>query len=96
MKNKHCQWCDHSFETDISYQIYCSAECREAATREKIAARYNQTRRSRRIGKDRPCLSCSKQLSIYNDGDLCDNCLANPRDIKGALKDIRRLISGKE
>jgi len=96
MKNKHCQWCDHSFESDISYQIYCSVECREQATREKISARYNHTRRVRRKGKARPCKSCEKQLSIYNDGDLCENCLADPRDVKGALRDIRRLQNGKE
>jgi hypothetical protein len=96
MKSKHCQWCDHAFETEISYQIYCCAECREAATKEKIAARYNQTRRTRRKGKDRPCKNCGKQLSIYNDGDLCETCVTDPRDLKGALKEIKRLINGKE
>ena len=36
---KHCQWCDKTFESLISYQIYCSLECRESATKEKIAAK---------------------------------------------------------
>lgn len=51
MKSKHCEWCDHTFETKISYQIYCSSECREAATKEKIMARYQISRRKRDMVK---------------------------------------------
>jgi len=53
MKQKHCEWCDAPFETKISYQIYCSPECREQATKEKIAQRYNIKKRNnknRKIG----------------------------------------------
>lgn len=96
MKNKHCQWCDHVFETSISYQIYCSPECREAATKEKIAERYNLTRRQRRLGKNRKCKGCETPLSIYNDEDLCDKCIVNPKDVKAALREIRRLSNDKE
>jgi hypothetical protein len=95
MKTKHCQWCDHTFETNISYQIYCSSECRESATKEKIAARYLQTRRTRRSGKNRVCKSCEQSLSIYNDNDLCLNCDVNPKDVLKALKDIKGLANGK-
>lgn len=96
MKTKHCQWCDTTFETSISYQIYCSTNCRELATREKISARYAQTRRKNRRGKVRKCASCNIPLSIYNDEALCENCLVNPADISKAIKDLKGLANGKD
>ncbi len=96
MKIKHCQWCDTTFEATVSYQIYCSANCRELATREKISARYAKTRRKNRSGKDRRCASCSVSLSIYNDENLCENCLINPNDVSKAIKDIKGLANGKD
>lgn len=92
---KHCQWCDAQFSTKISYQIYCSSECREAATKEKIAERYAISRRSRRLGKTRKCKSCGGFLSAYNDDPLCMNCNINPVEVSKALKDIKGFISGK-
>jgi hypothetical protein len=86
---KHCQWCDKLFETQIKYQIYCSQECREGATKEKIAARYIVERRQKRIGKDRKCKSCGELLSIYNDESLCVKCNINPNDVSKALKQIK-------
>ena len=95
MKHKHCDWCDSQFQTNVSYQIYCTPSCRESATREKIAQRYAQKRRTKRIGKDRKCKSCSIPLSAYNDQDLCAECLINPTDVKKALKDLKGFINGK-
>lgn len=92
---KHCQWCDEQFTTKISYQIYCSAECREAATKEKIVERYAFTRRNRRHGKVRKCKSCSANLSAYNDEPLCTACVVNPNDVSKALKDIKEFMNGK-
>lgn len=92
---KHCQWCDNNFDTKISYQIYCSSECREFATKEKITQRYLQTRRSRRYGKDRKCKSCGTVLSIYNDEVLCQLCIIVPKDVNQALKEIKGLANGK-
>jgi hypothetical protein len=86
---KHCQWCDKSFESLVSYQIYCSLECREAATKEKIAARYISSKRQKRIGKERKCKSCNDLLSIYNDEILCNKCLIHPADVSKALKEIK-------
>ena len=86
---KHCQWCDNIFQTEIKYQIYCSPECREGATKEKIAARYIVERRQKRIGKDRKCKSCGELLSIYNDETLCVKCNINPNDVSKALKQIK-------
>lgn len=88
---KSCQWCNTQFSTKISYQIYCSADCREAATREKIADRYNSTKHKKRTGKTRKCKNCGAQLSIYNDDTLCSTCLVNPSEVNKALKDIRGL-----
>lgn len=93
---KHCQWCDNSFDTKISYQIYCSGECREVATREKIAIRYAQSRRVKRSGKDRRCKQCDSNLSIYNDDSICLRCEVNPVDVGKALKEIKGLSNGKD
>ena len=95
MKNKHCQWCDNTFETSISYQIYCSPSCREDATKEKIAQRYAIARRAKRHGKDRKCKSCSMPLSAYNDDILCQSCLVSPLDVAKALKEIKGFGNGK-
>lgn len=92
---KHCQWCDLGFETKVSYQIYCSPECRDLATKQKIAERYQLSRISRRTGKTRTCKKCEQKLSIYNDDPICSKCLINPIDISIALKDIKRLSNGK-
>lgn len=95
MKTKHCQWCDHSFLTNVSYQIYCSPECREAATKEKIAERYAISRRNKRHTKPRLCKGCGTRLSAYNDEQLCINCNINPQDVSKALKDLKGLMNGK-
>ena len=86
---KHCQWCDKQFKTDITYQIYCSPECRDMSTKEKIAARYMVSRRQKRRGKERNCKSCKEALSIYNDDSLCVKCNVNPSDVAKALKEIK-------
>jgi hypothetical protein len=92
---KHCQWCDNTFSTKISYQIYCSPECRTLATKEKIAERYLISRRTRRHGKARNCKSCQRQLSMYNDDVLCVECNVNPPDVLNVLKDLKGLANGK-
>jgi hypothetical protein len=86
---KHCQWCDKQFKTDITYQIYCSPECRDQSTKEKIAARYMISRRQKRKGKERNCKSCKEALSIYNDDSLCVKCNVNPSEVAKALKEIK-------
>jgi hypothetical protein len=96
MKAKHCQWCDTNFETDISYQIYCSSECREFATKEKIAERYVIARRNRRVNQIRVCKSCGGRLSAYNDEIICGLCVVNPIDVTKALKEIRGIANGKD
>ena len=90
---KNCNWCNKDFYTKISYQIYCSEECRDSATKEKIAQRYLQTRRKKRKGKIRLCKHCNEKLSVYNDDNLCVKCIINPKDVNKALKDIKGKIN---
>jgi hypothetical protein len=92
---KHCQWCDTNFESEISYQIYCSSLCREEATKEKIAQRYIIARRSKRMGQERNCKMCGLKLSAYNDDTICFSCVVNPKDVQDVLKEIRGLANGK-
>ena len=92
---KTCQWCDSSFEPNVKYQIYCSTECREESTKEKIAERYAIARRNKLIGKVRLCKSCGSRLSAYNDDNLCQSCLVNPSDVAKALRQIKGIANGK-
>ena len=96
MKTKHCNWCDKSFQTNIAYQIYCSPECRDAATKEKIAARYQTIKRNKKSTKQRVCKSCGKRLSVYNDDTICQSCLTNPTEVNKALKDIKDILNDKD
>lgn len=93
MNLKQCSWCGESFETNISYQIYCSAECRTEATKEKILDRYNQNKRKTEKHKQRKCKSCGSPLSIYNEDSICSVCLINPSDVAKALKDIKGIVN---
>jgi len=92
---KNCQWCDEAFETNISYKIYCSPECREAATKEKIAQKYAQKRREKMMGKKRFCKSCGSPLSAYNDDNICHACEVDPKNVAKALKDLKDIANGK-
>jgi hypothetical protein len=91
MKVKYCKWCDASFEADVSYQIYCSSECRESATKEKINDRYIAKRRKQQQKNPKLCRNCGKKLSVYNDDSICENCIINPKDVKDVLRDLRRM-----
>ncbi len=95
MKNKHCSWCDSQFKTALSYQIYCSAECREQATREKIAQKYLRDKVKKRAGKVRLCKTCGKQLSMYTEENICQSCEVNPDEVRDALKEIKGILNGK-
>lgn len=95
MNNKHCSWCDNQFQTKLSYQIYCSTECREQATKEKIAQKYLINKIQNRKMKMRICKVCGLRLSIYNDNPVCQICEINPNDLKDVLKEIRGIADGK-
>ena len=87
---KLCNRCDNQFTPAVSYQIYCSSDCRDAATKEKIAERYQITRRQKRKGKNRLCLgNCGTSLSIYNDDGFCANCNISKKAVDKMLKEIK-------
>lgn len=87
---KSCNRCDKKFKPRVTYQIYCSNECRDEATKEKIAERYQITRRQKRIGKVRKCLGgCGVSLSIYNDDGFCSNCNVSKKAVDKMLKQIK-------
>ncbi len=87
---KQCEKCDTKFKPKVTYQIYCGEECRDISTKEKIAERYQLTRRQKRIGKIRKCLGgCGVQLSIYNDSGFCSNCNVSKKAVDKMLKDIK-------
>jgi len=92
---KPCQWCDTTFKANVSYQIYCSPECRNAATKDKISQRYAISRRTKMMAKKRFCKSCEVLLSAYNDDVLCLSCVVNPTDVSKALKEIKGILDGK-
>lgn len=87
---RQCEKCDTRFEPKVTYQIYCSQECRDIATKEKINERYKVTRRQKRIGKIRKCLGgCGVQLSIYNDTGFCSNCNVSKKAVDKMLKTVK-------
>lgn len=90
---KICSKCETYFVPKVSYQIYCSENCREESTREKIAERYQATKRQKRIGKVRKCLGgCNTSLSIYNDSGFCANCNVSAKQVAKMLKELKGFI----
>lgn len=90
MSELFCIVCDSLFIPNSNKQIYCSAECRQEASREKILERYNVEKRKKRKGKDRRCAGgCNTILSIYNDAGMCDYCLTNNKKMQNFLKEVK-------
>ena len=88
-----CSWCANDFESSVSYQIYCSKECRESATKEKIAKRYIENRLKNRSKKKRKCSGgCGIFISIYNDNGFCSACMTNKRKVDQMLKELKGLF----
>jgi len=87
---KPCDRCETLFIPKVNYQIYCGETCRDAATKQKIAERYNLTRTQKRIGKKRLCIGgCGLQLSIYNESGFCKNCNINKKEVDKMLKQLK-------
>ena len=87
---KLCSRCDNYFTPKVSYQIYCTKFCRDDATKEKIAERYQITRRQKRVGKKRLCLGgCGTSLSIYNDSGFCSSCNVNKKEVDKMIKQLK-------
>jgi hypothetical protein len=47
------------------------------------------------IGKPRKCRACDASLSVYNDEQLCVNCVVDPKEVLKALKEIKGIANGK-
>ena len=90
---KTCEWCSQKFEAKVSYQIYCSVECREASTKEKIVERYQINRIKNRSTKKRKCSGgCDTIISIYNNNGFCNSCMVNKRKVDQMLKELKGLF----
>ena len=87
---KLCSWCDKHFKPTVSYQIYCSIECRNSATKEKIAKRHKVLRRKKRKERDRFCSGgCGTKLSLYNDDTMCNGCQINLKQVTKKMREIK-------
>ena len=90
---KICEWCSKDFSPKVTYQIYCSSECRELATKEKISYRQQIVRAKSRSGKKRKCAGgCETIISIYNNNGFCGNCMVNKRKVDQMLKELKGLF----
>ncbi len=90
---KPCEWCENEFLPTVTYQIYCSSECRSEATKIKIAEKQVINKRKKRHGKDRKCArGCGTILSAYNDSNYCENCSVDNKKVSKALKELKGLI----
>ena len=79
--------CENTFEKSTHNQKYCSDECCRIATNKNIRDKYYQER-ERLAGKKRLCStkSCKNILSRYNEGTICNECLAkNESDSRDEL-----------
>lgn len=87
---KTCSWCANEFEPSVSYQIYCSSDCREVATKEKITERYQVNRIKNRLKRERRCSGgCGTLISIYNENDFCTRCMVNKKKVNRSIKEIK-------
>ena len=86
---KNCEWCGTDFDANVSYQIYCSVDCRTESTKDKTANKQRERRIKSRVGKERLCATCKKPLSIYNDESFCSTCIGDQKLLRRFLKDIK-------
>jgi hypothetical protein len=90
---KICDWCGNNFAPNVSYQIYCSVECRESSTKNKVNERYLKKKRKRLSEKQRKCSQgCGTVLSVYNEESFCSKCFVNEKNVNKALKQLRGLF----
>ncbi len=87
---KQCSWCSNRFAPNVPYQIYCSAGCREEATKEKIVERHKENKRKKNSEKNRMCAAgCGTKLSIYNDHTLCNSCYVDKKQVNKKIREIK-------
>ena len=87
---KQCSWCSNRFAPNVPYQIYCSAVCREEATKEKIVEKHKENKRKKNSEKNRVCAAgCGTKLSIYNDHTLCNSCYVDKKQVNKKIREIK-------
>ena len=90
---KICDWCSNEFQPNVSYQIYCSAKCRELATKEKVNEKYYIKRLQKLSKKQKRCAGgCGTYISIYNKTNYCSVCTIDTKQVDKALKELRGII----
>lgn len=90
---KNCDWCSEEFQPNVSYQIYCSVNCRELATKEKVYEKYRIKKRQKLSQKERRCSNgCGTLLSVYNESSYCSGCLIDQKQVNKVLKELKGLI----
>jgi hypothetical protein len=90
---KYCSWCSDEFLPAVTYQIYCSSECRELSTKEKIAKKYQISRRKKKNKNKKKCSGgCETIISIYNETGFCSVCMTNKKKVEKLLKEIKGYI----
>ena len=87
---KVCAWCTLEFNPAVSYQVYCSKQCRDLATKEKITERYQTNKRKKLSSKSRKCAGgCETILSIYNEKNFCTSCMVNNKKVEKMLRELK-------
>lgn len=89
---KQCDWCNGRFFPAVSFQIYCSEDCRTAATKHNQALKSKERKLSRRKTKKRICANsdCNNVLSVYNDSKYCASCFFSEHVVLRELENIKR------
>jgi hypothetical protein len=90
---KSCDWCSTEFQPKVSYQIYCTVECRELATRKKIYDRYRSNGAKKRSKKRIKCAGeCGTVISMYNESLFCSVCNVNKKKVDKMIEDLKGLF----
>ncbi len=94
---KVCQWCFELFDSPVKYQVYCGADCRTEATKQKVKDRARLESIKRRYNKKRYCANgCGTRLNAYNDSKICNKCKVDDKKVNNALDIISRLFEFEE
>ena len=89
-----CAWCFNQFNKVTISQIYCSVECRQAATKHKVAQQYRAKRKTNK--KKKLCSGgCGTVLSMYNEVGFCTICMNNQQQFRKVLREIKGIANGK-
>lgn len=88
-RNNECQL---KFTKKKSNQIYCSDECCNFVTNERLKLKYHENK-ARLAGKERFCENCGEtKLSRYNEDTTCNLCKARRKT--EARKELLAMING--